>query len=173
MNTLALVLTLTALNGTAKDATPVAVAPVKRDMSAFLDAMAMQESSNNPKAVNQFGYMGKYQFGMATLRTMRVKTTKAKFLANERLQDSVMKAFMNDQWASMWKMHKYVGKTRHGVKITKSGMLAAAHLVGVGGVCTMLEPHRCQYKTVDGNGVSGWTYLRKFGNYTINLPRSK
>ena len=130
--------------------------------------MAMRESSNNQYAVNQFGYMGKYQFHMTTLKGMKVKTTRKQFLSNERLQDSVMVMFLNDQWKSMWRLHKWVGKTVHGVKITKSGMLATAHLVGVGGVCTMLEK-RCHFPTHDGNGVSGWTYMKQFANYQINL----
>lgn len=144
-----------------------------RDTKAFLTAMAIRESSNNPKAVNQFGYMGKYQFGMATLRTMKVNTTKAHFLNSEKLQDSVMKAFLRDQWASMWRMHKYVGKYHKGVRITKSGMLATAHLIGVGGVCTMLEPKRCHYPTKDGNGVDGLEYLRRFAGYDVQLPQEK
>jgi len=150
-----------------KDIHPIA--PVKRDTKAFLDAMAMRESGNDPKAVNQFGYLGKYQFSMSTLRTMKVKTTKYRFLHDEQLQDSVMKAYLRDQWASMWRMHKYVGRHIHGVKITKSGMLAAAHLIGVGGVCTMFEPTRCNYPTKDGNGVDGLEYLRKFANYEVSL----
>jgi hypothetical protein len=144
-----------------------------RDTKAFLEAMAMRESSNNPKAVNRFGYMGKYQFHMTTLKTMKVKTTRKQFLANERLQDSVMIVFMRDHWSSMWRMHKWVGKTRHGVKITQSGMLATGHLIGVGGLCAMLEPNRCHYPTKDGNGVSGWTYMQKFAGYKITLPKVK
>lgn len=166
MTPLTLVITLAALHAPAK---PTAV----RDMRAFLDAMATRESSNNPKAVNQFGYLGKYQFGMATLKTMKVKTTRKQFLADERLQDSVMIAFLRDHWGSMWRMHKYVGKRVHGVKITQSGMLATGHLIGVGGLCAMLEPKRCHYPTKDGNGVSGWTYMAKFADYKITLPKVK
>ena len=35
----------------------------------FLDDIGFRESSNNYKAVNQFGYLGKYQFGRRTLKS--------------------------------------------------------------------------------------------------------
>ena len=36
---------------------------VIKNHSSFLDAIGHRESTNNYKAVNQFGYLGKYQFG--------------------------------------------------------------------------------------------------------------
>src|SRR5210317_982777 len=44
--------------------------PVVKNHSTFLDAIGFRESSNNYKAVNQFGYLGKYQFGRKTLNAI-------------------------------------------------------------------------------------------------------
>ena len=37
--------------------------------------MGHRESGNRYGVVNQFGYMGKYQFGKSTLRTLKIKVT--------------------------------------------------------------------------------------------------
>ena len=50
------------------------------DYQKFTDAMGNRESSNNYTVVNKFGYMGKYQFGKSTLRTLKIKVTKEAFL---------------------------------------------------------------------------------------------
>ena len=44
-----------------------------KNHSKFLEDLGMRESSGNYKAVNQFGYLGKYQFGRKTLNAMDMK----------------------------------------------------------------------------------------------------
>ena len=46
-----------------------------KNHDAFLEAMGKRESSNNYRAVNRFGYMGKYQFGKSTLKTLKIKVS--------------------------------------------------------------------------------------------------
>ena len=58
--------------------------------NAFLEAMGKRESSNNYRAVNRFGYMGKYQFGKSTLKTLKIKVSKEEFLNNPDLQEEAM-----------------------------------------------------------------------------------
>ena len=59
-----------------------------RGHMAFLTALGHQESGNNYFAVNQFGYMGKYQFGKATLRTLKIKgSVKKWFRTGKARQD--------------------------------------------------------------------------------------
>ena len=59
----------------------------------------------------------------------------------------------------------YIGKTIHGVKITYSGMLMAAHLAGVGGLKKFL---RSGYNASDGN-QSVKSYMKRFQGYQITL----
>ena len=61
------------------------------DYQKFTDAMGNRESSNNYTVVNKFGYMGKYQFGKSTLRTLKIKVTKEAFLNSPDLQEYAMK----------------------------------------------------------------------------------
>ncbi len=44
--------------------------------NAFLDAIGHQESGNRYHIVNRYGYMGRYQFGNETLKTLRIKVSK-------------------------------------------------------------------------------------------------
>ena len=44
--------------------------PVVKNYGSFLNAVGHRESTNNYKAVNQFGYLGKYQFGRKTLNAI-------------------------------------------------------------------------------------------------------
>ena len=142
-----------------------------KDTKAFLTAMAFQESSGNQKAINKWGMLGLYQFSPATLKAMRVKVSKNKFLSDATLQDSVMLAYMRDNWTNLRKYHKFVGKKHKGVKITKSGLLAMTHLVGLTGVCAEFYPKKCKHITKDANGTKAVDYLRKFANFEIELPR--
>jgi hypothetical protein len=65
--------------------------PVVKNHSAFLDAIRFRESSNNYKAVNRFGYLGKYQFGRATLNAIGFKNvSNREFLANPSIQEKAM-----------------------------------------------------------------------------------
>jgi|GEM_PF-1371898 len=59
-----------------------------------------------------------------------------------------------------------IGTVIDGVLITPSGILAAAHLVGQGGVWNMLG---CAggSATRDGFGTSGFEYMQKFGGYEL------
>ena len=50
--------------------------PPIKDHYAFLDAIGHQESGNRYTIVNRFGYMGRYQFGKSTLRTLKIKVSK-------------------------------------------------------------------------------------------------
>ena len=47
-----------------------------KNHDAFLEAIGQKESSNNYKAVNKLGYMGKYQFGASTLKTLNINVRK-------------------------------------------------------------------------------------------------
>ncbi len=60
-----------------------------------------------------------------------------------------------------------VGKTINGIKITESGILAAAHLGGAGNVKKFLRSNGSQCFS-DAYGTSLSSYLKKFSNYNVD-----
>ncbi len=71
---------------------------------------------------------------------------------------------MNLQWSYLGDAQDYVGQTVHGVSISVSGLLAAAHLLDAGTVRSFL---RSDGKSVpkDGNGTPLTEYLTEFAHY--------
>ena len=61
-------------------------------------------------------------------------------------------------------LEKFSGKIVSGVKITESGILAAAHLGGSGSVKRFLNSNGSR-KCKDDYGTSVKTYMRDFGGY--------
>ena len=140
--------------------------PVK-DYYAFLDALGHQESGNRYDIVNRFGYMGRYQFGKATLRTIKVKVDKETFLNNPQIQDYAMLKLL---CYNKNKLQKYIdnfeGQEINGILVTESGLLAAAHLGGQGSVKKWFKTGKVRK---DGNGVSITSYMKRFGGYNLDL----
>ena len=139
-----------------------------KDHSRFLEDLGMRESSGNYKAVNQFGYLGKYQFGRKTLNALGYEdVSNREFLANGSIQEEAMYALLNHNRKVLRRqLNKYVGTTVAGVYITESGLLAAAHLAGPGNVRKFL---RKGYEFKDGNGTKMTSYMVKFSNYKLEF----
>ena len=62
-----------------------------KGINEFLFAIGHQESGNRYFVVNKYGYMGKYQFGKSTLRTLKIKVSREAFLNSPDLQEYAMK----------------------------------------------------------------------------------
>ncbi len=60
----------------------------------FLYDIGKFESNNDYRKVNRFGYMGKYQFGKSTLKTLKIKVTKEAFLNSPDLQEYAMQQLL-------------------------------------------------------------------------------
>ncbi len=152
--------------------TPKIEAPVVeiiiKDHNKFLDDIGFRESSGNYQAVNQFGYLGKYQFGRKTLNALGYKNvTNREFLENESIQEEAMYALLShNKHILRRQIEKYHGKTINGILITESGILAAAHLAGPGNVKKFL---RKGYEFKDGNGTKMTSYMIKFSNYKLEF----
>jgi hypothetical protein len=100
----------------------------------FKEALGFKESRGDYQIVNDYGYMGKYQFSKATLRMMGLKNAD-NFLYDTRQQEAAFMAYTSlNKWILRKDIKRSVGKTIAGVKITESGILAAAHLAGAGNV---------------------------------------
>lgn len=135
----------------------------------FKQAIAIKESLGLYKLVNPYGYMGKYQFGKTTLRAIGITNT-TQFLNTPKLQERAFKALLSkNKWELRREIPKYEGKIINGVKITESGLLAAAHLAGAGSVKKFLASNgRNGFK--DGFGTSLKSYIKRFGGYdTSNI----
>ena len=141
---------------------------VAKTHTTFLHEIGLRESSNNYHAVNQFGYLGKYQFGRKTLDALGYSNvTNRQFLENESLQEEAMYALLtHNRKVLRRQISKYVGTTVAGVYITESGLLAAAHLAGPGNVRKFL---RKGYEFKDGNGTKMTSYIVKFSNYRLEF----
>jgi len=140
----------------------------------FKEALGFKESRGNYHIVNDYGYMGKYQFSRATLRMMGFKNTE-NFLYNTQQQEAAFFAYTSlNKWVLRKDIKRYAGKTVGGVKVTESGILAAAHLAGAGNVKKFLRSAG-ENGFSDANGASIRYYLRKFSGYDTShiIPNRK
>jgi len=147
---------------------PEILIPEIKTHNKFLDDIGFRESSNNYKAVNQFGYLGKYQFGRKTLNNLGFENiSNREFLENNSIQEEAMYALLNHNKKILRRqIEKYHGKTIHGIHITESGILAAAHLAGPGNVRKFF---RKGYEFQDGNGTKMTSYMIRFSGYKLEF----
>ena len=144
------------------------------------------------------GYLGFYQMGEQALKDIGVYsgdqtssndwignfkenrfqiTSKEDFLSSPKKQHQAMIAYCRRNWENLHfecekaniNIESYIGKSINGVRITKSGLLAGAHLVGVGGVVKFLTTTDSNIlnKIADKNGTHVSEYMELFGNYNI------
>ncbi len=134
----------------------------------FREAVAFKESQGKYNRINQLGYMGKYQFGKSTLERLNIHDTE-EFLNSPELQEKAFIALCSlNKWILIRDINRSVGKKIHGVEITESGILAAAHLVGAGKVKNYLRSNGEDIYT-DGNGVNVHFYMKKFSGYDTSF----
>ena len=130
----------------------------------FKEAVAFKESRGNYLVINDFGYIGKYQFGLETLKLIGIYNVD-QFLYNPELQE---KAFMANTQRNKWVLRndisRFEGKTISGIIITESGILAAAHLAGPGSVKKFLRSFGTDTFS-DAFGTSIKSYMKKFSGY--------
>ena len=167
------VFTPTVVEITSEPITVIKVEPTKIEIKKvkgyddFLDAIGHQESGNRYDIVNRYGYMGRYQFGSSTLKTLKIKVTREAFLNSPDLQEYAMKQLL---LYNKKKLKKYIdefdGQIVHGILVTESGLLAAAHLGGQGSVKKWFRTGKVRK---DGNGVGITSYMKRFGGYDLNL----
>lgn len=134
----------------------------------FKEALAFKESQGRYGVINKYGYMGKYQFGKSTLELIGVYNTNS-FLSNTKLQEAAFNANTSrNKWVLRKDIKRYVGRTIGGVKVTESGILAAAHLAGPGNVKKYLRSGGMN-GFQDAFGTSIRHYLKKFSGYDTSF----
>ncbi|MFM1879583.1 MAG: hypothetical protein RLZZ241_2449 [Bacteroidota bacterium] len=138
----------------------------------FREALAHKESRGNYLSVNTFGYLGKYQFGKGTLKLMGIHDT-IQFLNDPELQEKVfITNISRNKWILRRDIARFSGKRIHGIVITESGMVAAAHLAGAGNVKKFLRSWG-EFDAEDAFGSSISHYLRKFRGYDLTMIPAK
>ncbi len=153
----------------------------------FFDALRQRESGGDYTVVNSAGFLGAYQFGEAALVDLGFVTNDGSPFDNQYNGTFTGKAgvhsvgdFLNsvtaqDQAAAEWfpllwnriranDLEFYDGQTLNGVLLTKTGMVAAAHLLGVGGLKNFILSGGVD-AGADGFGTSIVEYINLLGNY--------
>lgn len=130
----------------------------------YKEAIAFRESQGKYKKINSLGYIGKYQFGRETLKTIGVHDS-SQFLNSPRMQEKAFIALLAKNKSELKDViSKFEGQVVAGILVTESGILAAAHLGGVGSVKKFFKHNGKRYFK-DAYGTSIRSYMRDFGGY--------
>jgi len=141
---------------------------VGKSFVGFKEAVAFKESQGIYHRINTLGYLGKYQFGKSTLKRFKIYNT-TKFLKDPVLQEEAFLALCSvNKWILKRDIKRSVGRRINGIKITESGILAAAHLAGAGSVKKYLRSNGAEGFN-DAYGTSLEHYLKKFAGYDTSF----
>lgn len=154
----------------------------------FLHDLAVRESGLQPDEMNPHGYIGLFQMGEAALQdagyyrgdlTRRNDWTgawtgrdgissRADFFARPDAQVQAIVAYHNGLVAQIRRseLDRTIGSTIGGVEVTLSGLVAGAHLVGLGNVQAFVNSSGGTLPR-DGNGVPITTYMAELGGCAI------
>lgn len=143
------------------------------EFTRFINDLGYRESGNNWLCVNHIGCFGEWQFAESTLRFLGFrKVTLKKFRSDpseftREAQIGALKALIRVNMCYLKDYERYLGTTVKGIKVTKSGLIAASHLGGAGSVKIFLNSGgRIDKKDSLGTAVSD--YMRKFSTYGID-----
>ncbi len=147
---------------------PVNIPFVGNSFTGFKEAVAFKESQGKYNTVNSLGYLGKYQFGRTTLERFNIYNTHH-FLQNPALQEDAFIALCSvNKWILRKDIRRSTGKTINHIKITESGILAAAHLAGAGNVKKYLRSNgTISFKDAYGSSIQH--YLKQFSGYDTSI----
>mgnify|MGYP007068775532 FL=1 len=145
----------------------------EKQLDMFINYLGYRESGNNWKIVNNANCLGEWQFSELTLRYLGYKhITAEKFKSDSsifprKLQLEILKTYMEINEISLKPYEIYIGSEINGILITKSGLLAGAHLGGVGSGKLFIESNGNIDKE-DSNGSKISTYLKEFSIYNLS-----
>ncbi|OCB78047.1 peptidoglycan-binding protein LysM [Flavobacterium crassostreae] len=134
----------------------------------FKEALGFKESQGKYKKINSLGYLGKYQFGMETLKSVGIRDSLL-FLRSPKVQERAFVALLSKNKAILQDViQKYEGTVVNGILVTESGILAAAHLGGAGSVKRYFKNNGKKY-IKDAYGTSIRSYMKAFGGYDTSF----
>ena len=148
--------------------------------SAFGRSLIHNESGGNWQASNDVmgsggrGHFGRLQFSQGRLQdaanagVIPQGVSPQEFMSSEALQRRVEDWHFNDIDNNIRRngLDRYEGQVINGTEVTRSGMHAAAHLGGFGGLKRHLESGG-QYNPADANGTRLSDYMRNHGGLEI------
>ena len=133
----------------------------------FIHDLGFRESSNRYHVVNDYGYMGRYQFSYSLVRRMGFNVSRQEFLTNPDIQDqALLQLLFHNKQVMRDVISIYDSTYVHGVWITESGILAAAHLMGPTRVKRFL---RHGEPSSDAYGTPVDEYLAHFSGYSLGI----
>jgi len=142
------------------------------EFNRFIADLGRRESGNNWKSVNIIGCFGEWQFKESTIHYLGFKqVTLKKFKKNPEvfppeLQRKALESLIKVNMALLKDYERYIGQTINGLLVTRSGMIAAAHLGGARSVKLFLTSGgRLDKEDTLGTAISN--YMRKFSFYDI------
>lgn len=139
-----------------------------KSYDGFKEAVGFKESRGNYRTINEFGYMGKYQFGIGTLELLGIYNG-VEFLNSPQLQEAAFYTNTSrNKWILIRDIARFEGKIINGVEVTESGILAAAHLAGPGSVKKYLRSYGAQAFS-DAFGTSIKNYMKRFSGYDTSF----
>lgn len=131
-------------------------------------AARLRESSNVLDTVNTLGFMGWYQFGKSTLKTIGMgHISKDEFLKSSWYQNEAFKRNLKYHSKRLEKyITKYEGKYVGGILITRSGVCMGAHIGGEGAMRDFFDTNgKVVHK--DSYNTKVTSYMVLFANYEI------
>ncbi|WDI32189.1 hypothetical protein PUV54_03155 [Hyphococcus flavus] len=166
------------------------------DVDDFYDALAQRESSGNASVENSYGYLGLYQMGEPAMMDAQWydETAPSETSANDWIGSWLTRAQNNSVYSkndylnrpgaqdvavrqyhdrvavyiSALDLLRFEGDIINGVEITRSGLLAACHLLGCGTVEDYLEAPGSG-TPADAYGTTIEEYLSLFANYETDF----
>lgn len=155
--------------------------------SDFFAAMRQRESSDDYAVVNRFGYAGAYQLGEAALIDLGYAprdgnvydnvyskgflgkngiNSLADFLRSTSEQDKAASSWFTLLWSRIryYDLEFYADQTLNGITLTKTGMIAASHLLGTQKLIDFVKSGGV-ISGSDANGTTLVDYLRHFASY--------
>ena len=160
---------------------------LERAAFEFRERLGWFESRGDYTIVNRYGYLGKYQMGECALidtgfyfeddtgclrqdwigpwSGAHGVDSVAAYLSSPEAQDRAVQGLINQNWREMRRrgLDIYVGQRVAGVHVTIAGMLAGAHLGGVGGVERFLGSRGASDPS-DAFGTSISSYMERFAD---------
>ena len=143
------------------------------EFSRFIKDLGRRESGNNWLCINIIGCFGEWQFAESTVQYLGFKNvTLKKFKKNPdifppELQRKVLESLIKVNLVLLKDYEHYIGDTIDGVKITKSGLIAASHLGGAQSVKLFLAS-KGRIDKEDVLGTPVFDYIRRFHDYDLN-----
>jgi hypothetical protein len=146
----------------------------QQELVRFYKDFGKIESNNNYDTVNCIGYCGRFQFGERARKDLGINDFTVKdFRRNPKVwpakeQDIAMLNYMRINNERLRPYFFLINRRIHGVKITRSGLLAAAHLGGSKHVIEYLKSNG-KDNFVDKFNTSVECYLKAYANYNFKL----